>query len=204
MAGEDGADGLPHSVMAGEGPPSTPCSTGLGKGVDGGPSPAMTGRTWLAPQPGWVFSGRCLEQRWVQILPVRVHRFDQPHLPGAWPILDVLFPLDRRHDLVVPLKPDLPFQPIPAREAFDAAGAVFVRPPRDVGRHTHLQCAVLSVRHDVDKSAAHAGKHKADVLTTGVRHTVRQAPCVGRGVDADRRRHDGAMIAATPLQSLTP
>jgi hypothetical protein len=30
-------------VMAGEGPPSKTCSAGPGKGVDGGPSPAMTG-----------------------------------------------------------------------------------------------------------------------------------------------------------------
>ncbi|WP_158928332.1 hypothetical protein [Acidisphaera sp. S103] len=33
----------PLIVMAGEGPPSTPCCVGLGKGVDGRPTPAMTG-----------------------------------------------------------------------------------------------------------------------------------------------------------------
>ena len=35
-------------VMAGEGPPSTPCAVGPGKGVDGGPAPAMTGVGGLA------------------------------------------------------------------------------------------------------------------------------------------------------------
>ena len=54
MAGSGGGSASPgalppNPVMAGEGPPSTPCCMGLGKGVDGGPSPAMTGLGGSAP-----------------------------------------------------------------------------------------------------------------------------------------------------------
>jgi hypothetical protein len=43
---------LPLHVMAGAGPPSTPCSAGRGKGVDGGP-PACAG-AWFATMTGLV------------------------------------------------------------------------------------------------------------------------------------------------------
>ena len=41
----------PLIVMAGEGPPSTACGVGPGKGVNGGPAPAMTDSTDRASEP---------------------------------------------------------------------------------------------------------------------------------------------------------
>jgi UDP-N-acetylmuramoylalanine--D-glutamate ligase len=51
MAGAEPPSAAALDVMAGEDPPSTPCGEGLGKGVDGGPPPAMTGSCDRAASP---------------------------------------------------------------------------------------------------------------------------------------------------------
>nr|WP_294554363.1 magnesium chelatase subunit D [uncultured Rhodopila sp.] len=58
----DDWSGLPGSrplVMAGEGPPSTPCDAAPDKGVDGGPSPAMTKGNASTPETAKVIETLC-------------------------------------------------------------------------------------------------------------------------------------------------
>ena len=59
-------------------------------------------KTWMpGTRPGMTEHGFPSErdsdsdQRIVQIIPIRIHRMDESHLPGTWPMLDVLLALDR-------------------------------------------------------------------------------------------------------------
>ncbi len=42
-----------------------------------------------------------LKQRFIEVIPIRVVRHDQPYLPSARPMLDRRFALDRQFDSVV-------------------------------------------------------------------------------------------------------
>jgi len=136
------------------------------------------------------------EQRQIQIRPFRVHDFDQPYLPGSMPVLELLFPLDCRKHLLMPLKPNQPGQPVVPGEACASSCSMLISAPNQIGRDADIQRTVRPVRHDVDVSATHGvtrnlnpPKGRLIWRRSGRRRPIGASLC-REGVDADRRRHD--------------
>src|SRR3954454_24173110 len=66
------------------------------------------------------------DQRVVQIIPIRIHRVDEPHFPGTRPMLDVLLALDRRLNGVVRFVVDEALRAMLFRKAVDQSLTVLV------------------------------------------------------------------------------
>ena len=86
------------------------------------------------------------------IIPVRIHRQDQPHLPCARPVFHVLLSLDRVNDAVEALIIDEPVQPIPPRETGQQILAVLPNASGEIARHPDIKDTVRSVGHDVHET----------------------------------------------------
>src|SRR5207253_10078420 len=94
-----------------------------------------------------------------EILPFRVLRRDEVHLPGTEPTLQRFLALDRRGDVLVTFGVDKMLEIIMLGKSTAQALAVFPNAPCEIVGHPDLQCSVRMVRHDVHPSTcplAHA------------------------------------------------
>src|SRR3954447_3928811 len=86
-------------------------------------------RTWMpGTRPGMTRErlARLLGDRVVQVVPIRVVSQDQPHLPFARPVLDVVLPLNRGLNVFVELEIDETLDRISFGEAGDQPIPMFV------------------------------------------------------------------------------
>lgn len=97
-----------------------------------------------------------------QVTPLRVRVVDQPHLPGARPVLERLLAGDRGGDVVVDLEPDERLHAIALREPVRRAGPVLEHAADEVARDADIEHAVRPARHDVDEGAQHGAERAAD------------------------------------------
>lgn len=71
-------------------------------------------------------------------------------------MLDVLFPLDRRSDVVVILGPNQPLETIPLCEPLDDTLSMLPGTSGEVASYADIKRSVASVRHHVDPTTLHA------------------------------------------------
>jgi hypothetical protein len=116
----------------------------------------------------------------VKVVPGRIYRQDEVHLPASRPMLHVSLVLDRRAGIAVALHVYQPLQPIslgePGQNAFAMLPSVF----REVARHPGMLDAVRAVRHYVGPGTCHTA-------TLQPRGIGRNALVDGR----DKPGHDG-------------
>jgi hypothetical protein len=71
----------------------------------------------------------------VQIIPLGIHCVDEPHLPGARPMLHRLLALNRITDAVEAFVPDEHLETMFFAETFNDTFSVLPNPARKVARH---------------------------------------------------------------------
>ena len=86
----------------------------------------------------------------VQVVPLRVLRFDQVELPGSRIALDGPLSRDGGRDQLERLPPDQPRAAVAFGETFPRPLSVLVDAAREVRRHASVKRAIASARHDVD------------------------------------------------------
>ena len=94
-----------------------------------------------------------LNQRIVEIGPVRIVRVDKPHFPRTRPMLHRLFLLDSSPNILKCFVSDELLQAVAFREAVNETFAMFVRAALNVARHADIEHAVASVSDDVNDTA---------------------------------------------------
>ncbi len=98
----------------------------------------------------------------IKVAPFRIDVPDQPCLPGARPLLDVLLSLDCVCYVFVPFEIDEPVQPVSFREAGYCVRSMLERASDDVVGDADVQRAIWPVGHDVDPSALHDASMRHD------------------------------------------
>ena len=131
-----------------------------------------------------------LHQIIVKIPPFGVGAADQPRLPGARPVLNILFALDCGHDVLVPFDLDQSRQFIAAGELAADARSVFVCAACDVVGDADVQRAIRPVGHDVNPATLHGW----DCGPRSLRRRGWRAPGLRRGM---LRRHDDVELAGS-------
>lgn len=87
-----------------------------------------------------------------KVPPVRVHRLDQPHLPGTLPFLDLLLADDGRFRVVSDLVPDQLVAIISIGEAaLEGMVLVLQDAARRITRDASIDGAILAIGHNVDE-----------------------------------------------------
>jgi hypothetical protein len=99
--------------------------------------------------------------------------------PSARPMLEILFPLDGRPNLVMVLGVNEALQAVPAGKSNDGAGAVLPGASSEIARHAGIEGSVRPVRNYVNPSAA----HRAIVDRCGARRNRRVDARVEPGHD---------------------
>src|SRR5215470_12165368 len=111
-----------------------------------------------APPRSWPGLGLAIhesDEPVVEILPVRVVDENEPDLPSAPIVLQVLLSLPRLVNVVVMLGINEALQPIASREPCDQALSMLPDPARDIVRYADIKRAVWPVCHDVDPAIRH-------------------------------------------------
>ena len=108
-----------------------------------------------------------------QIPPLRIITLNQFHLPRPPPLLNLLFPRNRRRQIRAQLKINQPINIIFLRK-LTPPFALFMlpNPRRQIRRHSRVKRAVWLVGYDVDGGGFHFGivtpdGDDADVVTSG-------------------------------------
>ena len=89
-----------------------------------------------------------------EILPFRIGRDNQPNFPGAGPMLDIVFALDRVLDRCELLEVNQGLQSVLFREAFDETRAMLEDPADKIVCHADIKDAIRPISHEVDVAAA--------------------------------------------------
>src|SRR5215472_1606247 len=111
-----------------------------------------------APPRSWPGLGLAIhesDEPVVEILPVRVVDENEPDLPSAPIVLQVLLSLPRPVNVVVMLGINEALQPIASREPCDQALSMLPDPAREIVRYADIKRAVWPVCHDVDPAIRH-------------------------------------------------
>src|SRR5262249_3538428 len=89
----------------------------------------------------------------VQIVPIGIHRMDQPDLPGARPVLDCLLTLNCVANIVKVLVVDKALKPVTLREPFDHAFTMLKRAVWQIAGDAGVENAIASIGHEVEPAA---------------------------------------------------
>src|SRR6185369_846730 len=90
-----------------------------------------------------------LNDRLIQIVPLRILRLDQVHLPVPIPFLDLLFTRDRPDGCLVHLEPDQPMNAVVLAESGDYVVLVLPHAPNQIVRNPDVQSLVHARGEDV-------------------------------------------------------
>src|SRR5690606_26157002 len=82
-------------------------------------------------------------KRFVQVIPIRVHRIDQPHFPSPRPTLDRCFALNGCLDRIVPLHVDEAGKLVSRCEPLDRARSMLPRTACDIVGDADIERSVL-------------------------------------------------------------
>jgi len=121
-----------------------------------------------------------LENRFVQIQPIWIALLDQRDLPLALPVLDLLFPVDRRFHGGCRFELDKQMYRVAVREAFDQPILVLMDASYQVAGHACVQRAILPAGHEVDEIG-----HRPIVWAAWIAGQARNDKCAG-GAREDR------------------
>ena len=88
--------------------------------------------------------------QFISIEPSRIIRFDQADFPSPTPFLNVIFAGNRRHQVVVALKPYESIDTITRRKAVGEPLLMLINPPHDVAGDTKIQRAIFSIGKEID------------------------------------------------------
>jgi len=111
---------------------------------------------------------------WVQVVveisPIRVGALDEVEFPLALPLLDLLFPTDRRLDRSVRLEPHQGVDAIARSEARDCLAPVLGHPLHQIRSHADVQRSIRLACQQIDV------EHLQPRLTIRVRAELAQSP----------------------------
>ena len=91
----------------------------------------------------------------VEVVPIRIFREDQSHLPGSRPMFHVPFALNGHADIRVTFCVDQPLQAAPLGEPVGDALSMFPHSTSEITGNASIKRAVRSVRYNVDPAAFH-------------------------------------------------
>src|SRR5208282_6749844 len=100
----------------------------------------------------------------VKIFPIRILPVDQPHFPGARPVLHILLALSRGVHVIVPFSEYQLLEAIPTSEALDHPYPMLPGSARKIIGYADIQDAVRAVGHDI-----HPAGHDGGSLREGSR-----------------------------------
>ena len=114
------------------------------------------------PAPNMVMAGRVLAihgsgQLVIEVVPVRVRREDQPHLPSTRPMLHISLAPDGRGDIRVRLSIDEPLQAIALRKPFDQALSMLPGAVSEMCGNASVERAVRPIGNYVNLGTFHLG-----------------------------------------------
>jgi hypothetical protein len=101
--------------------------------------------------------------RFEEIVPFRIAGDDFSYLPRAGPMLDVVFSLDRRLNVVKSFKIDEAFQSMPLGKPVNESGSMFKNTAYEIVRYPDIQNAVRPIGQNVDVAASYHGPIEKDV-----------------------------------------
>jgi hypothetical protein len=96
-----------------------------------------------------------LDARFIQIIPFRIHRMNESHLPGARPMLDDRLALNSIPDIVEVLRINQPFQAVTFCESVNKSLPMLKSAPWQIARDAGIQNAVASIGHEINPAARH-------------------------------------------------
>jgi len=89
------------------------------------------------------------------IVPVRIHRVNEPDLPRARPMLDVLLSLNGSLNGVMPFIVDETFETVVLGKTLGETFPMLVGKLRQRAGHTDIKRAIAPVGHQIDPAACH-------------------------------------------------
>ena len=94
-------------------------------------------------------------ERLIKIIPVWIHRFNEPELPRPIPFLDLTFAAQRRFARIATFKPDQFLDVVFRRESRKNLGFVLPDSPAQVVSGACIQSSVSIARKNVDEEKSH-------------------------------------------------
>jgi hypothetical protein len=88
-------------------------------------------------------------QHFKEIIPLRVGSKNKPHLPGARPMLHILFSLNGASNIVISFEIDKSLQTVGPGEPLHGTFAMLCDAPDKIIRDTHIKRAVRTVGENV-------------------------------------------------------
>jgi len=92
----------------------------------------------------------------VEIVPGRIIAYNQPNLPRARPMFDVVFALNCRSDVLKSLEINEPLQSVAAGKSFDVSRTMFEHASNEIFRHADVKNAIWAICQNINVSACHA------------------------------------------------
>ncbi len=102
-----------------------------------------------------------------QILPSRILCLDQFELPRPRPMLKTRLPLDRHHDVIVPLHENKALKPVARGELRTRTLPVFPATTANIIGHSNIKSPKRPVRHDVNPTTHHDARIARPGLRSG-------------------------------------
>jgi hypothetical protein len=95
------------------------------------------------------------DERFIQIIPFRIHGVDKTNLPGAGPMFDGCLALNCRPNIVEVLHINQSFQAMTFGESIDQSLPMLESAPRQVAGDAGIQDAIAPIGHEINPAARH-------------------------------------------------